>query len=86
MTNLFPMFLKLEGRQVLVVGAGKVGEPKIAACSKPARASAWLRSKPARRFANGRASGKIDLELRAFIARRPGRRIPGSRGDATRAP
>ena len=29
MTSLFPMFLKLEGRQVLVVGAGKVGEPKI---------------------------------------------------------
>ena len=23
------MFMKLEGRQVLVVGAGKVGEPKI---------------------------------------------------------
>ena len=30
MTSLFPMFVKLEGRQVLVVGAGKVGEPKIA--------------------------------------------------------
>ena len=27
--TLFPMFLKLEGRQVLVVGAGRVGEPKI---------------------------------------------------------
>ena len=29
MTSLFPMFLKLEGKQCLVVGAGKVGEPKI---------------------------------------------------------
>ncbi len=29
MANLFPMFLKLEGRSCLVVGAGKVGEPKI---------------------------------------------------------
>ncbi len=29
MTNLFPMFLKLEGKPCLVVGAGKVGEPKI---------------------------------------------------------
>jgi precorrin-2 dehydrogenase len=29
--SLFPAFLKLEGRSVLVVGAGKVGEPKIAA-------------------------------------------------------
>jgi precorrin-2 dehydrogenase/sirohydrochlorin ferrochelatase len=27
--TLFPMFLKLEGRHCLVVGAGSVGEPKI---------------------------------------------------------
>lgn len=30
MPSLFPMFVKLDGRQVLVVGAGKVGEQKIA--------------------------------------------------------
>ena len=29
MKNLFPAFLKLDGRRVLVVGAGKVGEQKI---------------------------------------------------------
>lgn len=29
MKALFPMFVKLEGRNVLVVGAGSVGEPKI---------------------------------------------------------
>ena len=29
MTSLFPMFMKLDGRQCLVIGAGKVGEPKI---------------------------------------------------------
>ena len=27
--TLFPMFVKLEGRSCLVVGAGSVGEPKI---------------------------------------------------------
>ena len=27
--SLFPMFLKIEGRECLVVGAGTVGEPKI---------------------------------------------------------
>jgi precorrin-2 dehydrogenase/sirohydrochlorin ferrochelatase len=27
--SLFPIFVKLDGRQVLVVGAGRVGEPKI---------------------------------------------------------
>jgi len=30
MKTLFPMFVKLENREVLVVGAGKVGEQKIA--------------------------------------------------------
>jgi precorrin-2 dehydrogenase/sirohydrochlorin ferrochelatase len=29
MKTLFPMFVKLDGRQTLVVGAGRVGEPKI---------------------------------------------------------
>src|ERR1700733_13509483 len=29
MKALFPMFIKLDGRKVLVVGAGRVGEPKI---------------------------------------------------------
>jgi len=65
-SSLFPMFLKLEGKQCLVVGAGNVGEPKIAGLldtggriqvvSLDATASvrAWARE------------GRIDLALRAF--------------------
>ena len=68
MTSLFPMFLKLEGKQCLVVGAGNVGEPKIAGLldtgarirvvALEARASVreWARD------------GKIELELRHFKA------------------
>ena len=29
MKSLFPMFVKLDGREVLVVGAGRIGKPKI---------------------------------------------------------
>ena len=62
------MFLKLEGRQCLVVGAGKVGEPKIAACSKQARASESLLSRRAPTVREWARAGKIELELRAFLA------------------
>jgi precorrin-2 dehydrogenase/sirohydrochlorin ferrochelatase len=62
------MFLKLEGKRCLVVGAGKVGEPKIAslidtgarihvvALAATAAVRDWART------------GKITLELRAFAA------------------
>jgi len=30
MRSLFPLFLKLERRRCLVIGAGEIGEPKIA--------------------------------------------------------
>ncbi|MFY9793026.1 MAG: bifunctional precorrin-2 dehydrogenase/sirohydrochlorin ferrochelatase [Candidatus Sulfotelmatobacter sp.] len=67
MSHLFPMFLKLEGKRCLVVGAGKVGEPKIGglidtgACIHVIALEAsdvvhgWARDK------------KIALELRAFV-------------------
>jgi precorrin-2 dehydrogenase/sirohydrochlorin ferrochelatase len=66
MSNLFPMFLKLEGKRCLVVGAGKVGEPKIGglidtgACI---RVIALQASETVRGWAE---QGKISLELRAF--------------------
>jgi precorrin-2 dehydrogenase/sirohydrochlorin ferrochelatase len=65
---LFPMFLKLEGRNALVVGAGNVGEPKISglleagahvrvvALNATATVHQWARE------------GKIELALRAYRA------------------
>jgi precorrin-2 dehydrogenase/sirohydrochlorin ferrochelatase len=60
------MFLKLEGRQCLVVGAGKVGEPKIAGLlDTGARIRVVsLDATPAvREWAR---SGRIELDLRPF--------------------
>ena len=68
MTDLFPMFLKLEGRQCLVVGAGRVGEPKIGGLLESGahvRVVALDASPIVRQWAR---SGKIDLELRPFVA------------------
>ena len=66
MTNLFPLFLKLEGRQCLVVGAGKVGEPKIAGLLDTGariRVVALDASPAVREWAS---AGRIELDLRAF--------------------
>lgn len=66
MTNLFPMFIKLNGRQVLVVGAGKVGEPKIGGLLETGariRVVALEATPTVREWAR---SGRIELELRAF--------------------
>jgi len=67
-TNLFPMFLKLEGRQCLVVGAGKVGEPKIGGLLETGarmRVVALDASPAVREWAR---LGKINLDVRAFTA------------------
>jgi len=65
-TNLFPMFMKLAGKHCLVVGAGKVGEPKIGGLIDTGariHVVAVAASGQVREWAN---AGKIDLELRAF--------------------
>ncbi len=66
MTNLFPMFMKLAGKQCLVVGAGKVGEPKIGGLIDTGariHVVAVAASGQVREWAD---AGKIELELRAF--------------------
>jgi precorrin-2 dehydrogenase/sirohydrochlorin ferrochelatase len=62
------MFLKLEGRQCLVVGAGKIGEPKIGGLLDTGariRVVALDASPTVREWAR---AGKIELELRSFLA------------------
>lgn len=66
MTNLFPMFMKLTGKHCLVVGAGKVGEPKIGGLLETGariRVVATEASPTVREWAE---QGKIKLELRRF--------------------
>jgi precorrin-2 dehydrogenase/sirohydrochlorin ferrochelatase len=67
-TNLFPMFVKLAGRQVLVVGAGKIGEPKIGGLLETGariRVVSLDATPTVRQWAR---EGKLELELRAFSA------------------
>ena len=68
MTNLFPMFMKLAMKQCLVVGAGKVGEPKINGLidtGASVHVVAIAASGQVREWAD---AGKIELELRPFTA------------------
>ena len=65
-TSLFPMFVKLAGRDCLVIGAGKVGEPKIGALIDTGariRVVAIEATLAVREWAR---DGKIALELRPF--------------------
>lgn len=66
MTSLFPMFMKLEGKQCLIVGAGKIGEAKIGGLLETGariRVVALDATAAVREWAR---AGKIELELRAF--------------------
>lgn len=66
MTSLFPMFLKLEGRQCLVVGAGKVGEPKIAGLLEAGARVRVVSLEASPTVRDWASAGKLELELRAF--------------------
>ena len=68
MTNLFPMFMKLAGKQCLVVGAGKVGEPKIGGLIDTGASIHVVAIEASSQVREWAAAGKIELELRAFTA------------------
>jgi precorrin-2 dehydrogenase/sirohydrochlorin ferrochelatase len=68
MSTLFPMFLKLEGKRCLVVGAGKVGEPKIASLIGTGARVHVIALSASHAVKEWAESGKITLELRSFAA------------------
>jgi precorrin-2 dehydrogenase/sirohydrochlorin ferrochelatase len=65
-TNLFPMFMKLSGKRCLVVGAGKIGEPKIGGLIDTGARIHVVAIAASDRVREWADAGKIDLELRAF--------------------
>ncbi len=68
MTDLFPMFMKLAGRPCLVVGAGKVGEPKIGGIIDTGASIHVVAIAASEQVREWERAGKIDLDLRAFSA------------------
>ena len=67
MKSLFPMFVKLDGRRVLVVGAGRVGEPKIRGLL-PTGARIRVVAQEANEAVRGWANNsEIVLEERGFV-------------------
>ena len=66
MSSLFPMFLKLEGKHCLVVGAGKVGEAKIGGLIDTGACVHVVALEAAAAVHEWAREGKIALELRAF--------------------
>lgn len=67
-TNLFPMFMKLTGKKCLVVGAGKVGEPKIGGLIDTGARIHVVALQASSQVREWAKAGLIDLELRAFLA------------------
>src|ERR1700731_2479978 len=67
MSSLFPMFLKLEGKRCLVVGAGKVGEPKVGGLIDTGARIHVVALEAGEAVRNWARTGKITFELRAFV-------------------
>ena len=68
MTSLFPMFIKLEGRQVVVIGAGNVAESKIGGLLETGARIRVIAREAAAAVREWAHEGKIELELRQFAA------------------
>src|SRR5690348_9770119 len=66
MTSLFPMFVKLTGRRCLVVGAGKVGEPKIGGLIDTGAHIRVVAIEATEGIHEWARMEKIELELRPF--------------------
>src|SRR6202451_2521287 len=68
MSNLFPMFLKLEGKRCLVVGAGNVGEQKMGGLIDTGARVHVIALRASEMVQGWAQAGKISLELRDFAA------------------
>ena len=66
MPTLFPMFMKLEDRRVLIVGAGKVGESKIAGLLDSGALIKVVALEASDTVIQWARAGLIELEERAF--------------------
>ena len=64
--TLFPMFMKLEGRSCLVVGAGAVGEPKIGSLLASGAAVRVIALRATAAVAEWAKTGAIAWEARPF--------------------
>ncbi len=66
MSQLFPMFLKLEGKRCLVVGAGETGEAKIAGLLGTGARIKVVAPEASETVREWAKEGKITLETHAF--------------------
>jgi precorrin-2 dehydrogenase / sirohydrochlorin ferrochelatase len=66
--TLFPMFMKLEGRSCLVVGAGTVGEPKISSLIASGATVRVIAPKGTTAVTEWARTGVITWETRTFAA------------------
>ena len=66
MQDLFPLFLKLEGRRCLVVGAGEISEPKIASLLQTKGIVGVVAPDGTRRVEDWARDGKIQWHRREF--------------------